>query len=65
MKIQYLGCVGSSRHIDVSVDGDGSGRLLFYILDKKGQSELLPTPEFKNLGEREEYLDNLRQDIGE
>lgn len=27
--IQYLGRSGSSRDITVSVDGDGSGRLLF------------------------------------
>jgi hypothetical protein len=29
--IQYLGDVGSSRDIKVSVDGDGSGRLSFRV----------------------------------
>ena len=65
MKIQYLGCVGSSRSIKVHVDGDGSGSLLFYTLDENGKGELLPTPIFKDRNEREAYLTEMEQGIGE
>lgn len=65
MKIQYLGCVGSARTIQVHVDGDGSGSLMFYTLDENGKSELLPTPKFKNNDERHAFTENMKQSIGE
>ena len=64
MKIQYLGCVGAARSINVHVDGDGSGSLLFYVLEN-GKEELLPTPTFKNSDEREAFLTGMKQSIGE
>jgi hypothetical protein len=65
MKIQYLGCVGSSRNINVRVDGDGSGSLMFYVLDENGKEKLLPTPKFKDNEERYAYTENMEQSIGE
>lgn len=65
MKIQYLGCVGSSRSIKVHVDGDGSGSLLFYTLDKNGKGELLPTPKFKDADEREAFTTDMMLFVGE
>lgn len=39
-KIEYLGIVGASRSITVSVDGDGSGRLNFYFIENGKFTEL-------------------------
>jgi hypothetical protein len=63
-KIEYLGIVGSHRDIKVSVDGDGSGRLFFKVVEE-GKELDLPIPEFKNLDEREKFVSTLEVSIGE
>ena len=64
-KIQYLGQIGSSREIKVIVDGDGSGRVNFELLDEKGTPVAIPPLSFEDNNDKEKYLDNLTQYIGE
>jgi hypothetical protein len=64
-KIQYLGVVGASRNINVSVDGDGSGRVKFAMVHPDGKVEEFHLPEFKDSSEREKYIEDLKLSIGE
>jgi len=40
--IQWCGRAGASRDIPVSVDGDGSGRLAFWLEDENGKPIEIP-----------------------
>jgi len=56
--IATLGVRGSGRTLQITVDGDGSGKLRFYLLNGKEEEEL---PFFEDLD-----LDNLPEfSIGE
>jgi hypothetical protein len=54
-KIEFLGRVGAHRTIPVEVDGDGTGRLRFEVIDENRKMELskkldIP-PEIVSLGD--------------
>ncbi len=52
--IESFGRFGMSRKIEVTVDGDGSGRLSFYEKNKDGDFVELPTFELDDLRKLEE-----------
>jgi hypothetical protein len=53
--IQSFGTYGTCRKISVTTDGDGSGRLLFGLVDKDGKVEELPDVPHKILDEQQEF----------
>jgi hypothetical protein len=63
--IQSFGTYGTSRKITISVDGDGSGRLLFGLVNKDGKVEELPDVPHKLLDEKEAKKEQWDMSIGE
>lgn len=63
--IQSFGDFGMSREIKVTVDGDGSGRLGFYMKDDTGEYKDLPSFKLDDLHKMEEAKVKYTVYIGE
>lgn len=63
--IQSFGTYGTHRKVTVSVDGDGSGRLKFGIVNKDGSVEDVPDVSHKILDEMDSKKEEFKLDIGE
>ena len=63
--IQSFGTYGTSRKLTISVDGDGSGRLLFGLVNKDGKVEELPDVPYKLLDDKDTTKETWDMSIGE
>lgn len=61
--ITTLGRYGSSRTVEVNVDGDGSGRLDFQLINNESDLSTVEPWDYKEFSENEES--HLKLSIGE